>query len=167
MTATNPVSLRELGRRLSVSANAVSKAVKCGRLSKSVGRDAQGRPFIADVPLALTEWTANVTKVTARAAASAGVVADLAQGQWLLAEQRTRKLRLENDLKEREMLPATAVAHRAFEAMRMLRDTFLALPPRLSPTLAAESDAGKIHRLLDAELRHALNNAAANLEGIA
>jgi hypothetical protein len=51
-----PMSLRAYARRRGVTAMAVSKAIKSGRLAKSVVRDAAGDPKIADPDLADREW---------------------------------------------------------------------------------------------------------------
>jgi hypothetical protein len=54
-----PLTLTDYGKRRGVSPVAVSKAVKNGRLSESVGRDERGRPTIIDVEIADREWEAN------------------------------------------------------------------------------------------------------------
>jgi hypothetical protein len=51
-----PMSLRAYAARRGVTAMAVSKAIKSGRLAKSVVRDASGDPKIADADLADREW---------------------------------------------------------------------------------------------------------------
>jgi hypothetical protein len=55
------VSLRAFGRDRHVSLAAVQKAIRSGRLSKGVGRDARG-PFIQDLALARREWAAGAAK---------------------------------------------------------------------------------------------------------
>lgn len=52
------MSLRSAAPLLGVSPMAVSKAVKSGRLVKSVVRDEYGSPKIADIELAKQEWAA-------------------------------------------------------------------------------------------------------------
>jgi hypothetical protein len=53
------IGYREFGRQLGVSDTAVRKAVKSGRLSECVARDADGRPIgIADPELGRREWFA-------------------------------------------------------------------------------------------------------------
>ena len=51
--------MRAYALRRGVSAEAVSKAVAAGRLDKSVARDKNGAPKIADPELADREWAAN------------------------------------------------------------------------------------------------------------
>lgn len=50
------LTLTAYAQRRGVSCMAVSKAVKKGRLSKSVIRDEQGRPWVVDPELADREW---------------------------------------------------------------------------------------------------------------
>jgi hypothetical protein len=63
-----PMSLREYAKRRGISAMTVSRAVAKGRLVKSVVRDAQGVPKIADPVLADQEWDANTDYTHAPAA---------------------------------------------------------------------------------------------------
>ncbi len=67
------ISCRAYAKRRGVSAMAVSEAIKNGRLVKSVTRDENGLPKIADPDLADAEWEAN-TDVSKRIAAAGGVV---------------------------------------------------------------------------------------------
>lgn len=57
------MSLKAFGRRHEVSGTAVERAVKAGRLRRSVRRDARG-PYIADLELADHEWRTSRTKPT-------------------------------------------------------------------------------------------------------
>lgn len=80
-SATPAMSLRDFAKRRGVSAMAVSKAVKTGRLKKSVTHDPRGQPKIADPELADREWDASTDyskapgyvkeRASARAAAAA------------------------------------------------------------------------------------------------
>ncbi len=53
-----------------------------------------------------------------------------------------------------------AVAFRA----RVVRDSLLDIPDRLAAVLAAESDSRKVHALLSAEIRQALEELTGGLE---
>jgi phage terminase Nu1 subunit (DNA packaging protein) len=53
------MTLTEYAKRRGKSLQAISKAVKVGRLSRSVGRTAEGHPFITDPELADQEMDAN------------------------------------------------------------------------------------------------------------
>lgn len=78
--------------------------------------------------------------------------------------ERGRKLRMENDLRQGTLLEADQAAREAFNFARTLRETFLNLPARIAPELAAESDAGRVFRRLDAAIREALEATVAVLE---
>lgn len=62
-----PLSLAAYGRRRSVTAPAVLKAIKSGRLAKSVLRRDDGRLLIADLALADQEWEAGRQRARPRA----------------------------------------------------------------------------------------------------
>ena len=68
-------TFRAFARGLGVTHGAVSKAAQTGRLSKSIGRDANGRPFIVDAALAAREWAAGATKAPAQPGADVDVEA--------------------------------------------------------------------------------------------
>jgi hypothetical protein len=78
--------------------------------------------------------------------------------------ERGRKLRLENDVREGLLLEADVVARQAFEFARVLRETILNVPARISAELAAESDASRVFLRLDGALREALEATAATLD---
>lgn len=59
---SDTVSFNAFGRLIGVSGQAVSKAVKRGRLARSVGRDGKGRRVIADVALARVEWAESTSR---------------------------------------------------------------------------------------------------------
>lgn len=161
-TAKPPrLSVRAFARELDVSHTAVQKAIESGRLQKSVGRDARRRPFIADVDLARKEWAEGATKARNKGARSSTLV----EVQTAVARERARGLRLANQMKEGETVLAAKVQRDAFEAARTVRDNVLNVPDRVSAELAGESDAGRVHARLSAELQLALETIAGILEG--
>lgn len=187
MATPERCSLRELARRLGVkSDNVVRKAVASGRLKASVGYDEKGKPFIADVALAIREFGESASRARQETAAERApacapecaalerpavretatiISADtLAEAQRSVAIQRARKLQLENDLRTKVLIERSQAEKVAFEAERTIREAVLNIPARLSAELAAESDAVRLHIRLDAELRVALNMAADIIE---
>lgn len=52
------------------------------------------------------------------------------------------------------------VERRAYEAGRVIRERFMAIPDRLSAALAAEPDARKVHTMLTEEIFNTLNTLA-------
>ncbi len=63
---------------------------------------------------------------------------------------------MEVSRKRGELVERKQVEGEAFKTGRLVRDSILALPDRLSGVLAAETDQGKVHLLLTKELRQAL-----------
>lgn len=163
---------------MAVNEKAVRKAVGSGRLKESVGRDERGRPFIADYELAVREWSDNAAKpprADAAAAADQSDAADagaeasvgelvpsktLAEAQMRAADERRRKLKMENDLRAGRLVESAVAAREAFNAQRTIRESMLNLPARLAAELAAETDAMRLHIRLDAAIRDALLEAA-------
>ena len=159
-----PTTLRGLARRLQVSASAIVKGYHAGRLPRSVAVR-HGRPVVVDLPLALREWRDNASRVKrprAAAPATRGTIS-LIESQQRLAEQRSRKLELENDLNEGRSLDRNTAAREAFEAARIIRENFQNMPAQLSAEFAAETDARKIFQRLDEAIRQALTAAADQL----
>lgn len=155
------LSLRTFATQLGVSVNAVSKAVKSGRLMASIGRNPKGDPVVRDVELAKKEWSANASKVTKAGGAT------LSEAQRQVAVERAKGMRLANLQKRRRLIPVDEAKREAFDAARTIRESILNLPARLSAELAAETDANKVHLLLDRELRQALGAAADKVLAVA
>ena len=163
------LSLRAFGRSLRppVSHTAVQKAIRNGRLRKSVARDARG-PFIADAALAGREWASGASKPAnnghrtrhpAIALAPVGGGAyTLVDAQLRLTGERAAALELANRRKRGEVVEAATVEREQFGVARMVRERILNVPDRL-PELGADLRA----RLI-AELRQALAVMADELE---
>lgn len=74
--------------------------------------------------------------------------------------ERARKLRLENDVTESRLIPVDLVKKERFEADRIVRESILNLPARVSGELAVETDPARVQLRLELLLREALNAAA-------
>lgn len=163
-TGGKRVTTREFARLVGVPQPDVVKGMRTGRLKDSLGTDGSGRRFIADRDLALREWQTRATPkkppATEQAKAPrprrAGRPETKADADMLVAIERERKLRLENDLREGTLVEAVRVRRSSFETARTVRDSLLNVPDRLASELAAETDAGKVHARLDEEIRAAL-----------
>ncbi|MBF0424614.1 MAG: hypothetical protein HQL66_02170 [Magnetococcales bacterium] len=64
--------------------------------------------------------------------------------------------RMDYEERQGKLLKAEDVARDAFEMARRVRDRLLGIPSRMAAVLASETDAKSIERLLDQELRIAL-----------
>jgi hypothetical protein len=176
------MSLRAFARVAGVSQPAVTKAIKSGRLSRSVARDAKGRPSIADPAAALVEWRAGATKPHAgrsgfgsRATTSGPngngktlsdgpLPGTLTEAQLRVAAQREIKLKLENFQSEGHLIDAGRARRDAYNTARVVRDAILNVPDRVAAELAAETDVARVHARLDGELRAALVSLAEALD---
>ena len=178
-------SLRALARHLRVNDNAVRKAVASKRLDLSIFHNEAGRPFVKDLELAATEWHANAGRPrradahrsSAQGAqapecalvddeASFGTVISaktLIEAQRLATLQRERKLRLENDVAAGRLVPVARVEKEAFEAQRVMRESFLNLPARYAAELHAIKDATQFSIRFTAVIHEALNLVADQL----
>ena len=174
---TGRTSLRTFAKAVRVSHPAVVKAIRSGRLKRSIGRDAKGRPFIADTRLAAQEWVSNATKpgpgrpgaLTLPASGEGktnGKVIGLVDAQILQILERTRGLEMVNDLRAGRQVDAAEEERRHFEVARTVQNAILTVPDRCASELAAEMDAGKVHARLDQELRQALEAIAEILDAL-
>jgi hypothetical protein len=169
-------SLRAFARAVGVTDKAVRKAIAAGRLRESIGKDARGKPLVVDVALATAEWTRNAARLPRVTAdhgprRSAAPRADggphattLTEAQRQAALELARHRRLANDAKEGSQVSVTKVKREAFESMRLVRESMLNIPSRLSGELAADTDAAVVFRKLDAAIREALATTADALE---
>lgn len=162
------ITQAEYARRRGCSKQAVSKAVKAGRVTLI---DGMIDPEIAD-----REWARNtdpeqqergapeqfeITQARVQASAQQPpAAAEKAESDPLLvnAKTRTEKLRadlLELDLREKrgELIVADDARRVQFNLARSTRNAILAVPARLAPLLAPIADAAEIERVLETELR--------------
>jgi len=155
---TKRVSQRALARRLKVDEKAVRKAIKRGRLSKSIQRGKNGEVRI-DPAIAAAEWKQNAAKPPAGEPTS-----PLVEVQRLVGIQRARQLEIANEARLGRLVSADRVKREQFEAIRMIRDAVLNVPTRIAAQLAAQSDAGAVFKLLEDELRLTLEGVADEME---
>jgi phage terminase Nu1 subunit (DNA packaging protein) len=141
------------------TAAAVSQAVREKRLDKSVV-ERDGRRWI-DPQIADREWAENSRRIR-----QPQIVGDSKDAKQLLAARAKREgheARLA-ELRERqtagELVEKRAVELAASRIGRMTRDTFLGLPSRVAPDLAAISDPWELEQRLEAAIRQVLDDLA-------
>jgi uncharacterized protein YjiS (DUF1127 family) len=172
-----PLSLRGLAGLLGASEGAIRKAIRSGRLAKSIGRDERGRPFVLDLAVAKREWATNrsapapaadggngAAAGASVAKAATGMPENLTEAQIRVQFQREVKLELENLQKQGKLLDAAVARRDAFNGARMIRDGLLNLPDRLAAELAAMTDPAAIHERMVVECRAVLEPLADLLE---
>lgn len=168
------VTLTAYAKSKGVSVEAVSKAVRVGRLSKSVVFDAKSRPRV--IPeLADQEWVANTDSAQQRvpavapprpepepeqapAARDEPKTATFQQARTLREAYMARLAKLEFDEKSGLLVKADAVKNEAFRTARIVRDNLLNIPDRIAAELANETNQFKVHQRLTQEIRRALED---------
>lgn len=158
-------SLRALARALGVSHTAVEKAVANGRLPRSVARTSSGLRVL-DPELARQEWQANASKPTAigDGPTNGDGASTLSLAQVLVARERAEGLRLANLQKTGRLIDRALEERRNFERARIVRDRMRAIPDRVSPQLAVETESSRIHEILAEEIDKALASLAELLD---
>lgn len=188
-----PLSVRAYARHRKVSAPAVLRAIKAGRLKASLVVDAKGKHKIADVALADAEWAANTdltkapTAVKARGGDRDGVTpvtpetadeaADEAnEGEPVLTPAMSladaarvekywsaRKKQLEVQTRAGELVPAKAVAAKIVGVFTLCRTKLLGIPSKAKTALPQLSNQDIA--VLDRLIREALEDLASEQIG--
>jgi phage terminase Nu1 subunit (DNA packaging protein) len=136
--------MRAYSRLRGVSAEAVSKAVRTGRITAN--GDGSIDPARADA-----EWEAN-TRPRMNGHAGPEAVATLLRARSARETYMAQLARLEFEVQTGKLIPAAGVRQQAFETARRCRDLLLSIPERLGPMLSPEQrDA------LEAEIDRALD----------
>lgn len=164
----NLITPAEYSRHRGCSREAVSQAIEAGRISTLPGP--KGRKMI-DPEVADIQWKRNTDpKQSERANASKRNIEPAGGGDQAGSEYWESKTRREKaeaiiaELKAAELAGSLVSVERVRSASmrmsRMLRDALLAIPPKVAPTLATESDPHVIEHTLADVLRRALNDIA-------
>lgn len=150
------ISVNAFAKRLGVDEKAVRKAIASGRIERGVGRGADGAPVITDPELATAEFHQNRDVAKVRGPAAGGI--STADARRELIREQTRKLKIANDLRLRELLPA-GEAQRAWGGLVVAAKTKLLGLPSLAkqrlPHLTLDDLA-----VLDQLVREALEQLA-------
>jgi hypothetical protein len=92
--------------------------------------------------------------------------ASYAQARLVDLTYRARLRRLEFEKAQGKLIDAEAVRKQLADANRALRDGLLAIPGRLAPTCAAETDQKKVHSLMEQEIKRELERQASAVDAI-
>ena len=177
------MGIREYARYRGVAPSAVSKAIASGRITKEPdgsidpakadaawGRNtspAQQRkpdpespkpmPLPVQIPVKPTLPLQPAPRQVEPDPGNGGVASPNYQVSRAIRETYNAKLtRLDYEERMGKLLKAEEVAADAYETARRVRDRLLGIPSRTAAVLASETDAKTIERLLDQELRAAL-----------
>ena len=153
------LSLRAYAKHRGVSHAAVQKALRSGRITAN----ADG---LIDSDQADAEWNAKTRPRQRRArpapivrqepaeAPAAGI--DYFRARAIRESYLARLAKIEFEEKTGKLVSRDEVQVAAFTRGRTIRDNLLNIPDRLAATLAAEADADRVHQILSAEIRQAL-----------
>ena len=167
------MSMRAYAKHRGVSPEAVSKAVRTGRITTVT--DEKGRRAI-DPEVADREWQANTNvahKTTPTRAEAAGETAPAQQneggerelGAGAVTYQKSKAMReaymarlagLEYQERLGKLISADKVKISAYNTARVVRDSILNIPDRIAAELASETDPHKVHTKLTEALIEAL-----------
>src|SRR5574340_516388 len=164
----NLITPAAYSRHRGCSREAVSQAIEAGRISTIPGEN--GRKMI-DPEVADIQWKRNTDpKQSERANASkrknepAGGGDQAGSEYWEIKTRREKAESIMAELKAEELAGSLVSIERVRTASmrmsRMLRDALLAIPPKVSPTLATETDPHTIELALSDALRRALEDIA-------
>jgi hypothetical protein len=155
------LSQRAYARYRGVAVSAVQKAINRGRISTQP----DGR---VDSETADSEWLKNTALYNSNATkhrveehnASAFGVSQYTKARAIREHYQARLAKLEYQERVGELLAKDEVEAATFDMFRQFRDRLLNICDRVAAMLAAETDAGRCHDILAAEIRVALETFA-------
>ena len=166
---SSSISYRAYARYRGVSPEAVSKAVRTGRIT--VDADGKIDPEKAD-----RQWLENTDPAKTLSSASgnskrrgsskiagadteaaatspASGLPPFAQSRAIREAYEARLRKLEYEVKIGKLVSADEVRVDSFNIARITRDRLMNIPDRIAPILASISDSLEIHKLISAEIR--------------
>jgi hypothetical protein len=146
--------VRAYARHRSVDPMAVEKAIKSGRIT----RDADGE---IDFEKADRDWEQN-TRPAMSPDEDNGGLAQYSRSRAIREYYQASLAKIEYEQKVGKLLPKDEVQAAAFNTYRQFREQLLNIPDRVAAIISAETglDTKKVHEILTAEVRHALNEFA-------
>ncbi len=160
------LSVRAYAKQRGVSHPLVLRAIKEGRLSRSITKS-EGGIHIIDSEVADQEWprgpresmTGDEIDDSSRKGSSdpdSRTSQTYAQSRAVREAYQAKLAKLEFDHKSGKLIDAAEVKKSAFDAARMVRNSMMNIPDRLAAELAAETDVFKVTQKLKNEIRKAL-----------
>jgi len=113
------------------------------------------------------DWLRAYCRHVREAAAGRDETSPLANERRRLTAAKAALAELEVRRRAGELVEVVAIEREYGRALRAARDAVFAVPPRVSPVVAAETDASAVDQLLHRELAHALEAAVTAICGVA
>lgn len=156
------ISQAEFARRMGFTAPNVSIHVKKGNITLKDGK--------VPWPEAKNELQGNVSKFKQQAEQEKAVTEGISENNSMNFARvkavheslKARKVKLELEQMEGSLVDAKAVKESAFKQARLVRDTLLAVPQRLAPVIANESNEHRVHELIHDEIVSVLRTLDGN-----
>lgn len=164
------LSMRAYAKHRGVSVEAVSKAVKRGRISTIDGPKGERKidPAVAD-----REWEENSDQSKSREEpvdspqpTSKKGIPSYQESRAIREAYQARLAKIEYEERSGRLVDGSKVNQDAFKAARSVRNSLLSLPDRISAELAAERDQFKVRKRLDEEIRQSLQMLADYVRGL-
>lgn len=169
------MSMRQYAKKRGVSPEAVSKAVRTGRISTVNDEKGQRKinPDVAD-----REWAQNSEGIRPNygipssepqpeeqpQAEEKPKGPSVHQSAAVLKAYQARLAKLEFEEKAGKLISAEEVKRESFKTARGVRDALMGIPDRVSAEFAGETDQFAIRKRLETEIRQALESLATQLE---
>lgn len=155
------LSQRAYARHRGVVLSAVQKAIGTGRISTQP--DGQ-----IDSEKADAEWEQNTIRhappIVQRGQEEDDVpvfgASQYTKARAVREHYQARLAKIEYEERTEKLVSKDEVQVAAFNRFRQFRDQLLNIPERVAALLAAENEAAKVHEILTAEIRKALNEFA-------
>src|SRR5215467_14383499 len=146
--------VRAYARHRGIDPMSVEKAIKSGRIT----HDADGE---IDFEIADRDWEQN-TRPAMSPDEDNGGLAQYSRARAIREYYQASLAKIEYEQKVGKLLPKDEVQAAAFNTYRQFREQLLNIPDRVAAIIAAETcmDTKKVHEILTAEVRHALNEFA-------
>jgi phage terminase Nu1 subunit (DNA packaging protein) len=168
-----PVTIAEFARMKGVTAPAVHKAIDTGRLKKCIVKGIGKKPKL-DPVIAAQEWELNThhakrtmgadirkPEIPEQESRIDGVqqsmgVPSVNQSNAVLTAYKARIAKIEYEERLGKLVPAADVKAEAFKIGRIVRDSMLNIPDRVSAEFAGITNAYEINMRLTEEITKAL-----------
>jgi len=146
--------VRAYARHRGVDPMSIEKAIKSGRIT----RDADGE---IDFEKADRDWEQN-TRPAMSPDEDNGGLAQYSRARAIREYYQASLAKIDYEQKVGKLLPKDEVQAAAFNTYRQFREQLLNIPDRVAAIISAETgmDTRKVHEILTAEVRHALNEFA-------
>lgn len=153
------LSTEDYARHRGIAARSVRQAIEEGRLARAVRRE--GRFYVINRDMADIEWkgSTDLARGGKRQPGNHGL--DYAEARRRRVIIEAALLKLEVAEREAQLVEAAAVETSRRREVLEVEAQLLRLPDKLAPAIAAETDAFRVHALMTAAIREALERLAA------